>query len=86
MINQIMLAVSQMIIVPDMTSLLLFKKASRDVLSFTSTTERERQLTTARANRTGGLTNGRAANWAPEVAFSPFRALSCRQLTFPFCC
>ena len=31
-------------------------------------TERERQLTTARANQTTGLTNGRAANWAPEVA------------------
>ena len=46
-------------------------------------TERERQLTTARANQTTGLTNGRAANWAPEVVFSPFRALSCRQLTFP---
>ena len=25
-------------------------------------------------------------NWAPEVEFSPFHALSCRQLTFPFCC
>ena len=44
-------------------------------------TEREQQLTTVR-----GLTNGRAANWAPEVAFSPFRAFSCRHLTFPFCC
>ena len=44
-------------------------------------TERERQLTTARANQTTGLTNGKAANWAPEVAFSFFRALSCRQLT-----
>ena len=43
-------------------------------------TEREQQLTTVR-----GLTNGRAANWAPEVAFSPFRAFSCRHLTFPFC-
>ena len=31
-------------------------------------TERERQLTTARANQTTGLTNGRAANWAQEVA------------------
>ena len=49
-------------------------------------TERERQLTTARANQTTGLTNGRAANWAPEVEFSPFRALSGRQMTFPFCC
>ena len=26
------------------------------------------------------------ANWAPEVSFGPFRALSSRQLTFPFCC
>ena len=48
-------------------------------------TERELQLTTARANQTTGLTNGRAANWAPEVVFSPFPALSCRQLTFPSC-
>ena len=32
-------------------------------------TERERQLTTARASQTAGLNNGRAANWAPEVAF-----------------
>ena len=31
-------------------------------------TERERQLTTARANQTTGLTNGRTANWAQEVA------------------
>ena len=31
-------------------------------------TERERQLTTARANQTTGLTYGRAANWAQEVA------------------
>ena len=30
-------------------------------------TERERQLTTARANQTTGLTNGRATNWAPEA-------------------
>ena len=50
------------------------------------TTERERLLTTARANQTTGLTNGRAANWVPEVEFSPFRALSRRQMTFPFCC
>ena len=46
-------------------------------------TERERQLTTARANQTTGLTNGRAANWAPEVEFSPFRTPSRRQMTFP---
>ena len=26
------------------------------------------------------------ANWAPEVSFGPFRALSSRQLAFPFCC
>ena len=38
----------------------------------------------ARANQTTGVPNGRAANWAPEVAFSPFRALSRPQLTFPF--
>ena len=49
-------------------------------------TERERQLTTARANQTTGLSNGKTANWAPEVVFSPFRALSRRQLTFPSCC
>ena len=47
-------------------------------------TERERQLTTARANQTTGLTNDTAANWAPEVEFSPYRAPSCRQETFPF--
>ena len=29
-----------------------------------------------------GLTNSRAANWAPEVEFSPFRALSRPPLTF----
>ena len=39
-------------------------------------TERERQLTTARANQTTDLTNVRVANWAPEVEFSPFRALT----------
>ena len=49
------------------------------------TTERERQLTTARANQTSGLINGRDANLAPEVMFSPFRALSRRQLSFPSC-
>ena len=48
--------------------------------------ERGRQLTTAHANQTTGVTNGRAANWAPEVVFSPFRALFRRQLTFPICC
>ena len=31
----------------------------------------ESQLTTARANQTTGLTNGRAANWAPEVVSFP---------------
>jgi len=30
-------------------------------------TERERQLTTPRANQTTGLTNDRATIWAPEV-------------------
>ena len=50
-------------------------------------TERERHLTTERANQTTGLTKCRVANLAPEVAFSPLRALSRRQLTFPaFCC
>ena len=29
-----------------------------------------------RENQTTGLTNDRAANWAPEVEFSPFRTLS----------
>ena len=48
--------------------------------------ERKRQLTTARANQTTGVINGRAVNWAPEVAFSPFRALSRPQLTFRFRC
>ena len=48
--------------------------------------DRRRQLTTARANRTTGLTNVKAANWVPEVEFSPFWALSRRQMTFPFCC
>ena len=49
----------------------------------TLATERERQLKTAPANQTTGLTSGVgcAANWAPEVEFSPFRALSCRQMT-----
>ena len=32
-----------------------------------------------------GLTNGRAANWTPEVAFNLFCALFRRQLKFPFC-
>ena len=44
-------------------------------------TERHRQLTTARTNQTKGLANGRAANWGPEVVFSPFCALSRRQQT-----
>ena len=44
-------------------------------------TERECQLTTARANHTTGSTSGRAANWAPEVVFSLFRTLSRRQLS-----
>ena len=49
-------------------------------------TERQLQLTTARANQTTALTNGCAGNWTPEIEFSPFRALSRRQMTFPFCC
>ena len=48
--------------------------------------EWERQLTTALANQTTGLTSGRATNWAPEVTFSPFRVISRRQMMFPFCC
>ena len=36
---------------------------------------------TARANQTTGLTNGIARNWEPEVEFSPFRALSRRQMS-----
>ena len=44
--------------------------------------ERERQLTTVRANQTTSLINGRATNWAPEVEFSPIRGLSSRQMTF----
>ena len=60
--------------------------APRPSKQFDLATERERQLTTARANQTTGLANGRAANWEPEVVFSPFRALSRLQLTFPFCC
>ena len=35
---------------------------------------------TARANQTTGLTTDRAANWIPEVEFSPFRALTRRQM------
>ena len=49
-------------------------------------TERERQLTTARAIQTTGLTKGRAANWSPEGAFSPFSTLSRRELTFAYGC
>ena len=33
-----------------------------------------------------GWFSNRTANWVPEVAFSPFRVLSRRQQTFPFCC
>ena len=51
-------------------------RAKRTQWSTTRKKKRERQLTTARTNQTTGLTNGRAANWAPEVAYSPFRALS----------
>ena len=39
-----------------------------------------------RANQTTGLTNGRAAKWAPEVEFRPFCVLSRCQMTFLFCC
>ena len=48
-------------------------------------TAQEHQLTTPCANQTSGLTNGRATYRAPEVEFSPFRALS-HQLTFLSCC
>lgn len=34
------------------------------------TLRRELQLTTAGAHQTTGSTNGRVANWAPEIAFS----------------
>ena len=34
---------------------------------------------TAHTNQTTGLTNGRVAHWAPEIAFIPFQALA--QLT-----
>ena len=60
--------------------------APRPSKQFDLATERERQLTTARANQTTGLTNGRAVNWAPKDALVPFPALSRLQLTFPFCC
>ena len=33
-------------------------------------------MTTARANQTTGLTNGRVANWAPEVEFIPVLLLN----------
>ena len=56
------------------------------LLSDLATERNVTELTTARANQTTGLTNDCAANWAPEVEFSPFCALSRRQMTFPFCC
>ena len=37
-------------------------------------------------NQTTGLTNGRGTNWALEVTFSPFDALSRPQLMLLFCC
>ena len=36
--------------------------------------ERERQLTTADANQTTGMTNSRAANWAPYKSCLVFSA------------
>ena len=39
---------------------------------------------TAHADQTTGLTIGRAANWAPEVEFSPLHALSHCQMKFLF--
>ena len=62
------------------------RRSTTLLLKLSNRTERERQLTTTRANQTTGLTNGRAASWAPEVVFSPFRALSRSQLTLLFCC
>ena len=38
--------------------------------------ERASTVTMARAGQRIGSTSGRAPNWAPEVAFSPFHALS----------
>ena len=49
-------------------------------------TEREHQLTTARAIQATGLTKGKAANWSQEGAFSPFTTLFRRELTFPYGC
>ena len=45
-------------------------------------TEREHQLTTAHPNQPTGLTNGRVANWAPEVTSCPFPSST----EVPFCC
>ena len=67
-------------------NILMLTTPNWNCLSMGKGTERERHLTTARANQTTGLTNSRARNWEPEVEFSPFRALSRRQMTFPFCC
>ena len=47
----------------------LTKAKSPLILLADLATERKRQLTTTRANQTTGLTNSRAANWPPEVAF-----------------
>ena len=49
-------------------------------------TERERQFTTARANQTNGLTNGRAAIGHRKSRLALFARFFRRQLTFPFCC
>ena len=43
-------------------------------------------LTTGHANQTTGLANSRAANWATEVEFSLFHALSRCQMMFPVSC
>ena len=47
----------------------LTKAKSPLILLADLATDRKRQMTTTRANQTTGLTNGRVANWTPEVAF-----------------
>ena len=62
--------------------------ASEASLARTRPTRLRRSLALSRETRFT-RPNRRAcskANWALEVEFGPFRALSSRQLTFPFCC
>ena len=54
--------------------------------AYLATEQEHLQLTTVRTNQTTGLTSGRAADCAPEVAFSPFRALYHHQQMFLCCC